>query len=83
MAKVDVIHEVELGSEGEWRLCFQWGKYRYDDGGSDFGYRFIWKDSGGNQKPQRGQARIPDAKDLFLLLSRAAEEGWLGSCESK
>jgi len=83
MANVEKREEVELGNEGEYRLCFQWAEYQYDDGSSECGYRFIWKDPDGNLMPHRGQARIPDAKDLLLLLSKAAEEGWFGSCESK
>lgn len=83
MANADPKHEVMLGDEGDWRLCFQWAEYKYDDGSSNFGYRFIWRDSDGNQRSHRGQARIPDSKDLLLLLSKAAEEGWFVKCESE
>jgi len=83
MANAAPKHEVMLGDEGDWRLCFQWAEYTYDDGSSDLGYRFIWRDSDGNQRPHRAQARIPKANDLLSLLGKAAEEGWLGNCESE
>jgi len=83
MANADPKHEVMLGDEGDWRLCFQWAEYTYDDGSSECGYRFIWRDSDGKQRPQRGQARIPNAEDLLLLLSKAAAKGWFVSCESE
>ncbi|MDD9855492.1 MAG: hypothetical protein OXU88_04835 [Gammaproteobacteria bacterium] len=82
MTTVNRIHEVKLGNEGEDRLCFHWAEYKYDDGSSEFGYRFMWRKPNGNLVSHRGQARIPSAKELFLLLKKAEKEGWFEKCES-
>lgn len=81
-ARIQIMHEVRSGQPGEWNLCFQWGRYNYDDGSpSDIGYRFIWRRPDGSLQPAMGQARIPSASDLFRLLLMATEAGWFVSAE--
>lgn len=76
MANFEISKEVSNYDESEkWRLFFQHGTFCYDDGKTEKGFRFIWKEDG-KLKPQRGQARIPNLKDLFELLALASEEGW-------
>ena len=82
-AKIFVKHEVKMHNKPEWCLCFQWGEYQYEDDSSNYGYRFIWRRPNGDLAPQRGQARIPNLADMFALLNKAAQAGWLGKCESE
>lgn len=82
MAKVSIIKEVQSGKDGEWKLCFQWCKYVYDnEEDNEFGYRFIWRRPDGNLQAARGQARIPSLHAMNELLELAAKKGWLGSIE--
>jgi len=82
MSNVVVHEEVMLGKEDDWRLCFQWCTYQYDDGRpEEQGYRFIWRRPDGSLQPARGQARIPSAADIFDLLRLAARDGWLTTHE--
>jgi hypothetical protein len=77
--RVQIINEVTTiypTDTGEWKLCFQWCLYVYDDGKSHNGYRFIWRDPDGNLKPQRGQARISSLKQAIELFNKAIKEGW-------
>ena len=80
MAKawVECLEEVRdpEGEDGEWRLCFQWAQYHFDDGHKQLGYRFIWRKPNGNLQAARGQARIPDAASMFRLIHAAVQEGW-------
>lgn len=77
MADVEILEEVTRPpNEDGWTLCFHWGEWRYEGGGSQRGYRFIWRDPDNNLRPQRGQARIPSAAEMFDLMSRAAAAGW-------
>jgi len=76
MAYYDIKEEVALGKDGDWKLCFQWGIYNYDDGGSETGYRFIWRRPDGSLQAARGQARIPSAADMFELIQKATTAGW-------
>jgi len=78
---VKVIHEVKLDYGDGYYLCFQWADYKFDDGSNELGYRFMWQSPKG-ARSHRGQARIPKANDLLLLLSKAAAEGWFVKCES-
>jgi len=81
-ANIEVIHEVRADlNPGDWTLCLQWGVWHYDDGGEEFGYRFIYLDPDGNYRPQRGQARIPDAATMILLIQRATQAAWFVGCE--
>ena len=83
MANVEIIHEVRE-REPDWNLCFQWCRYRYVDGSPDeMGYRFIWRDPDGNLRPQRGQAVIHSAGQMFHLINLAIEDGWFITAESE
>lgn len=81
MAHVKILNEVTNGVPGDWRLCFQWCEYIYDDGSTENGYRFIWRRPDGSLQAARGQARIPSLKDINELTYLAAKDGWLGSVE--
>ncbi|GHT67216.1 hypothetical protein FACS189452_04510 [Bacteroidia bacterium] len=82
MANVRVIKEViRPHKQGDWNLHFQWCEYVYEDGRSEYGYRFIWSGADDKIRPQRGQARIPSLAVLHELLAMAAYEGWLGIVE--
>ena len=75
--RVQVIKEASKGFEGgDWRLCFQWCLYVYDNGTSEHGYRFIWRKENGNLQGARGQARIPSVRDIDDLVAKARVEGW-------
>ena len=65
----------------DWKLCFQWCQYIYENGTSEFGYRFIWRDELNRLRPQRGQARIPTFKEMDTLLDEAKIDGWLEKFE--
>lgn len=82
MADFNIEHEVSLGNEGDWRLCFQWGSYRYEDGTSQDGYRFVWRRPDGSLQ-SRGPARIPNAAAIFELLRLASEDGWFVAVEQR
>lgn len=76
MAWVNVIENVEMGDEADWRLCFQKVVYNYNHTDKEEGFRFIWKTPENRLQPARGQARIPDEEWLMALLKKAQEEGW-------
>lgn len=79
MAHFKIYHEVPNSADNEqkdWKLYFQSGKYIYDNGKSDEGYRFIWRRPDGSLQAARGQARIPSKKELLELLDLASKEGW-------
>ena len=81
MARVQVLNETTLDDSdpSAWTLRFQWCRYLYDDGGLEYGYRFIWKRpraEGGALQAARGQARIPSVDVLERLVARAKAEGW-------
>lgn len=75
--RVYPLHSVEkaIGDEG-WKLCFQYGRYIYEDGTNEEGYRFIWKRPNGKLQAARGQARIPQIADAQELMAKAIDEGW-------
>jgi hypothetical protein len=79
-ARVAVINEVQAVPDPEddigWRLSLQWCRYNYSDGGSELGYRFIWRKPNGNLQAARGQARLPSRKLVDFLFEQAAKEGW-------
>jgi hypothetical protein len=76
MARVDVLREVRSGDVGEWQLCFQWCRYRLDDG-TQYGYRFVWRrPEDGSIQGARGQARIPNYATANELMDAAAKAGW-------
>lgn len=74
MARVQVLNEV--CTDGDWKLCFQWCRYIFDDGDLQHGYRFIWKRKDGSLQAARGQARIPSVKLMNELVARATDQGW-------
>ena len=79
MARVHVVEEVKLEKPqyGGWVLCLQWGRYLYDDGNMELGFRFIWRrPQSGALQPARGQARIPTLEDAEVLIAMARNEGW-------
>lgn len=61
--------------EGDYRLCFQWGRLIHDDKSVQTGYRFIWRRPNGSIQA-RGPARIPSLKDIDVLVSLARQQGW-------
>ena len=82
MAHVTVHHSVstdqimnDYPSDG-WNLCFQYCTYNYDEGGTENGYRFIWKRPDGSKQAARGQARIPSLKIMEALMAAAKANGW-------
>ena len=75
--RVQIINETcGNTAPGDWRLCFQWCRYIYDDGSIQHGYRFIWRHPNNNLQPARGQARIPSIAELNELVEIAKSEGW-------
>lgn len=76
MARVKYHDEVYERFDNGWTLCFQRCTYHYDDGGTQEGYRFIWRRPDNTLQPARGQARIPDADTLQRLTEAARVEGW-------
>ena len=84
MARVQVINETTLETcpgANDWTLWFQWCRYLYDDGGMQYGYRFIWKrpqSEGGGLQAARGQARVPSVEILKKLAKKAEDAGWGG-----
>ena len=77
--RVQVINEVTTNPDAkdEWKLCFQWCLYVYDDGSSQNGYRFIWRYPPDNKlQPARGQARLPSLKHIEILTKMAKSKGW-------
>lgn len=74
--RVRVLHEVKKSYPNEWALCFQWCVYQYDDGSSERGYRYIWRDPTGRQMAHRGQARIPNINTMEELIKKAKAAGW-------
>ncbi len=76
MARIQVINEVSKEGDDGWFLCLQWGRYIYDDGRMELGYRFIWRDENGHLRPQRGQACIKSLDIAQELINEARREGW-------
>lgn len=77
MARVKVHSEVsENPVEGEWNLCFQRVTYYSDEGGSEEGFRFIWRRPDGTLQAARGQARIESLSQMMNLIKLATEEGF-------
>ena len=72
---VDILDEVKIKMPNNAELCFHKAKYNFADG-AQVGYRFMWRDDKGHLSTDRGQAIIPDKKNLFQLLSLAAKDGW-------
>lgn len=77
MARVQIHNEVsEKPEKGDWNLYFQKVTYYYDGGGSDKGYRFIWRRPDGTLQAARGQARIKSLSQMMNLIKLATEDGF-------
>jgi hypothetical protein len=76
MARIDIVREIRPQHPGEWGLCFQWGRYRFDDDRVEYGYRFVWRRDDGTLCAARGQARIPSIKEAKALMDAATLDGW-------
>ena len=76
MARVFVIHEACEDPAEQWRLCFQWCRYVYDNGDTEGGYRFIWRRDNDSLAAARGQARIESIAKANSLMRIAHKEGW-------
>lgn len=76
VAHVDIINEIDPGPQEEWRLCFQFCRYIYDEGEPEEGYRFIWRRPNNHLQPARGQARIPSLRHAERLMRQARDQGW-------
>jgi hypothetical protein len=73
---VHILKETTKDSAGDGQLFYQWCRFESDEYGTQFGYRFIWRQPGGNLQAARGQARIPSAAAAKALIDKAEEEGW-------
>ena len=83
-ASVEQLREVRVGTPGDWCLCFQWVRYKYDDAAPpQMGYRFIWRRPNGSLQAAMGQARIPCASDMYKLIEKATEAGWFIKVEAE
>lgn len=71
MANAAIFHEVRREHDNGWSICLQWCRYNYDDGGSEHGYRFIWRRPNGKLQPGRMQGRLPSVEDAMALIEAA------------
>lgn len=77
MAHVKIHRQVpENATFGKWTLCFQKVTYHYDDGGTQDGFRFIWRRPDGSLQAARDQARIETYEQMMALINQAKEEGF-------
>lgn len=82
MAFIKIHKEVPHGEHiGSWTLCFQKVTYHYDDGGTQDGFRFIWRRPDGSLQAARGQARIESYGQMMELIEQAKEEGFFDGGE--
>lgn len=77
MARVQIINQTgkSMGDDG-WKLELQWCRYLLDNGGMQYGYRFIWIRPDGSLQAARGQARIPSINIALELIQQAKDAGW-------
>ena|ERR1700730_6172510 len=75
MARVHALKEVRSRHPGTRQLCLQWCRFEHD-GGTDFGYRFIWRTENESLDAARGQTRIPTIAEAQFLIERALAAGW-------
>lgn len=73
-ARVTVVKEVTQPM-GDHTLCFQKVVYCYNDGETEEGFRFIYRDKNGALKAQRGQANLHSFNMIRHMLSNA-EKAW-------
>ena len=77
MAHVTIHNQVPVETPiGKWTLCFQKVTYHYDDGGEEYGYRFIWRRPNGKLQAARGQARIESYEQMQELIEMAKHAGF-------
>ena len=76
MARFEIIEETSKCGDDRWEICLQWGRYIYDDGKMERGYRFIWRDENGHLRPQRAQACIKSLDVAQELIDKARRDGW-------
>ena len=77
MAHVKIHRQVsENTNSGVWTLCFQKVTYHYDDGGTQDGFRFIWRRPDGSLQAASGQARIESYEQMMALINQSKEEGF-------
>lgn len=62
--------------EGWWKLHFQYCRFEYSDYETAWGYRFVWEDPDGAEKPYRTGGYIPYMEYVAQLLAAATREGW-------
>lgn len=79
-AYVEVLNEVEKEYSSGYKLCYQKCTYHYSDDSTEYGYRFIWRNSNRSLLPHMGQARIPSTGTALELISMAVDAGW--ACEN-
>ena len=75
-ARVQVLNETGLEMGAGWKVCLQWCRYVYNNGGLELGYRFIWRRPDGSLQAARGQARLPSMAIIRELISMAEAAGW-------
>ncbi len=77
-ARFHIIHETTEGKPlDKWNLCFQWGRYIYEDGSSEMGYRFIYRYPPNHHlQPARAQARLISIEQIERLLKQAKDARW-------
>ena len=73
MAYVKICKEVpeRTQNDKDWTLHFQKVTYYFDNGDTKDGFRFIWRRPDGSLQAARGQALIPEEKDLYDLINQA------------
>jgi hypothetical protein len=76
--RVQRIHYVatKKNNPNDWSLEFQWCQYVYEEGTSEYGYRFIWRREDGSLLPARGQSRLPSISVIEALIQAAKSQGW-------
>lgn len=62
--------------EGWWKLHFQYCRFEYSDYEAAYGYRFVWEDPDGKEKPYRTGGYFPYMEYISELLTVASREGW-------
>jgi len=77
--RVEVVNNVQINFDNVvWFLHFQQCIYHLSEGDEKWteeGYRFMWSKDG-RLCGHRGQARIPDSKAMYTLITMATIAGW-------
>ena len=69
-------YEVGTHVGSNWLLVLQYGRYVFEDGEFQEGYRFMYRDPEGKLRPFRAGARIPSLRMARELMQRASDGGW-------